>query len=93
MPRSLRSSSVAIFPHLIPAATIPNGGLERALTESRDKAPYVSARPRRVVLGPPKPGSYRLDRLRPSGVFCVQSARNTAAAIPSPGSDGHTASR
>jgi hypothetical protein len=52
--------AVAIFPHLIPAATIPNGELERALTEplaeQRDEVVYVICSHRRVVLGPAQPG-------------------------------------
>jgi hypothetical protein len=48
--------AVAIFPHLIPAATIPNGELERALTEpladARDEVIYVICSHRRVILGP-----------------------------------------
>jgi hypothetical protein len=51
--------AIAIFPHLIPAATIPNGDLERALTEpladERDEVVYVICSHRRVVLGPVQP--------------------------------------
>jgi hypothetical protein len=51
--------AIAIFPHLIPAATIPNGELERALTEplaeQRDEVIYVICSHRRVVLGPDQP--------------------------------------
>lgn len=55
--------AIAVFPHLIPAATIPNGELERALTEplaeQRDEVVYVICSHRRVVLGPAQPdGGY-----------------------------------
>lgn len=55
--------AIAIFPHLIPAATIPNGDLERALTEpladNRDEVVYIICSHRRVALAPEQPdGTY-----------------------------------
>jgi hypothetical protein len=51
--------AIAVFPHLIPAVTIPNGDIERALSEplavGRDEVLYLICSHPRVAFGMPQP--------------------------------------